>query len=178
MKKALRLSFSLSAMLFYLSLYAQQLVRIEFDQEERIITINDFYRCESKIFPASTGMEFFSDRGLDGTGTILSIEDVLETENIVDSLFNYTYSSDPRVKEYQPRNYSRHFRYYRRQYLGFRDSSGDTLVAVQYINFKDRRAKEKFLDWEHKFSIGFGNWYELNTFILIVNITDQNVRIP
>ena len=172
------LSFMIFAILLSSSLHSQTHSRFEFDQNKRLIKIKDFYCLNSKIFSASKGFDFFTGRGLNGAGTILSIEDVLELENIVDSLFNYTYSSDARVKDYLPRNYRKHYKRYRRQYLGFLDSSGNKLAAVQYINFKGTRAKKMYPDWDQNFAIGFGDWYEENTFILLVNITDRNIEIP
>lgn len=61
---------------------------------------------------------------------------------------------------------------YNRQYLGYIDSLGNKKIVINLLNFKCRKkAKENFEGWKHGFFVGFGEYYEKNSLILVADLT-------
>ncbi len=66
------------------------------------------------------------------------------------------------------------YRRYNRQYAGFINEAGDKLVYMRLINFKSpKQSKKYFENWKEEIVVGFGDFYEENTRVFVINI-DRN----
>jgi len=68
------------------------------------------------------------------------------------------------------------FKHFRRQYVGRINAKGEKVLEIQFLNFKDQRAKENFEGWEEGYLIAAGSFYEKNTFMILVNLHTQIIE--
>ena len=119
-----------------------------------------------------------------------SVEDIKKSEQILcENLEDYLEIKFSRVREEYPltkkdinkwkktinnADTKKLYRSYNRQYAGFINKSGDRLVYMRLINFKSpKQAKKYFENWKEEIVVGFGDFYEENTRVFVINI-DRN----
>ena len=64
---------------------------------------------------------------------------------------------------------------YNRQYGGIK-IDGDQWIVINLLNFRTRRMRGMFSDWQSIWEYGFGEFYEKNSVIYLVNLTNQSVK--
>jgi len=70
----------------------------------------------------------------------------------------------------------KHFKYYKRQYIGYIDNNNDTLIGINLMNFKHKRKADKmFEDWDKEIFTGFGTYYEKNFTNETVNLNKKKI---
>jgi hypothetical protein len=68
-------------------------------------------------------------------------------------------------------------RKFMRQYIGYIDSNGDSILVVNLL--KDLGSKKNELyykNWSNEFILGFGRIYEENTFLQRINLTTKQLE--
>lgn len=119
-----------------------------------------------------------------------SIEDVKNAEQILyENLGDYLERKFSKVREEYPltkedinkwkktidnADARKLYRSYNRQYAGFINEEGERLVYMRLINFKSpKQSKKYFGNWKEEIVVGFGDFYEENTRVFVINI-DRN----
>lgn len=71
-------------------------------------------------------------------------------------------------------NSKKQYRNFNRQYAGFISDEKEKLIYIRLLNFsKPSLANRYFENWKEEIVIGFGDFYEENTRVFVINI-DQN----
>lgn len=66
------------------------------------------------------------------------------------------------------------YRKFNRQYAGFINEKDEKLIYVRLLNFsKPKQANKYFGNWKEEIIVGFGDFYEENTRVFVINI-DRN----
>ncbi len=67
---------------------------------------------------------------------------------------------------------------FRRQYLGYVNSAGDSVIIVHLLNFKNKKkARAAFPDWQKSYVFAYGSFYEQNMVTFSVNLNKKIVEI-
>lgn len=102
---------------------------------------------------------------------------ILKAEQILSVDLNkllITYQGKDNFREVN--NVQRHFRKWRRQYVGLRNDQGDIFIVLNLINFCNKRKAKKYAsDFKKDYISGFGGFYEKNTTSFIVNLNEQSL---
>lgn len=97
-----------------------------------------------------------------------TIDEIIQAEHILLDRYNIDIKKAGLKKV---KNVKKKYYRYKRQYLGFIDSSGNKKIIINLLNFKcNRRENKNFLDWESEFLVGFGRYYEANSMRYVINI--------
>jgi len=119
-----------------------------------------------------------------------SIEDVKKAEQILyENLGDYLEREFLKVREEYPltkedinkwektidnADTKKLYRNYNRQYAGFINEVGERLVYMRLLNFRSpEQSKKYFENWKEEIVVGFGDFYEENTRVFVINI-DRN----
>ena len=63
-----------------------------------------------------------------------------------------------------------------RQYFGYQNTNGEKILIINFINTdKGKEGKELKKSIDKDLVIGFGDWYEKNTFRLSYNLTTNKL---
>lgn len=108
---------------------------------------------------------------------IATKDDVLKAELIFkENIKNYL-SAIVGIKKGKISRIVRKYKHYNRQYLGFIAKDDKKYILMIMLHFKNSRIeKEYFPDWEYKYFLGCGEFYENNTNIYIINMDDSNLE--
>jgi len=67
---------------------------------------------------------------------------------------------------------------WRRQYFGYLNAKSETVIYANFLNFKRRQeAKKYFPEWENQLIIGYGDFFEKNTYRFLVNLTTKKIEV-
>lgn len=149
----------------------------------QIIMMKDYYSGEGVIFDKTTHYPFeMIDYKEPYTPTILDIkkaEDILFKDyytyrvNILSyfkqdvKTVNQKFKNPDKVKKY--------FWKYNRQYLGYVNTSNDTVIYIGLLNFKNKKkAQENFKGWKQKILFGVGDYYYENQIMIEINLTKKD----
>ncbi len=119
-----------------------------------------------------------------------SVEDIKKSEQVLyENLVNYLEGKFLRVREEYPltkkeinkwkkainnADAKKLYRNYNRQYAGFINEADERLVYMRLINFRNpKQSKKYFANWKEEIVVGFGDFYEENTSVFVINI-DRN----
>jgi hypothetical protein len=119
-----------------------------------------------------------------------SIEDVKKSEQILyENLGDYLERKFSKIREEYPlikedinkwkktinnADTKKLYRNYNRQYAGFINEAGERFVYMRLLNIRSpKQAKKYFENWKEEVMMGFGNFYEENTRVFVINI-DRN----
>lgn len=167
------LSFALLLFILSIKLYSQEL---------KTFAINDFTGL-GVIFNDSSKVHLNNDYNF----YILNLEEVELCESILESGLksfllnkysclaeNYSFSKAQINKWNRQINnidIKNKYKFYNRQYVGYKNDKGDTIVFVYLMNFRNKRkANLHFNNWKEDVYIGFGEFYENNTDSFYINL--------
>lgn len=141
--------------------------------QSKIISLEEYYSGKGVIFNKEY-MSLLEIKDLKKAYTP-TIDDVKKVETIFLNKYNSERGKQNLTKVNNPK---KHFCKYNRQYLGYIDSNGDTIVIVNMLNFKNKsKAKKNFENWESEFIVAFGKYYEKNKFLFKVNLNKSTLNL-
>lgn len=127
-------------------------IKILEDNQQKKYTLikTDVFKNEATILKDTTN-EFNRFTTKDAVEQyILSITDVQEYESILKNGF-ISNNEIANSSDINSESIAKHFKNFKRQYSGYINSSGDTLLVVCFIDFTNRKkAKEFFYSWKYQ----------------------------
>lgn len=108
-----------------------------------------------------------------------SVSNVIKAEKLLLSNSDDVKYDDRLIGMYEPSKLKKQLCSYNRQYVGYQNAAGDSIILINLLNFKNiRKAKEYFPDWERSYIFGFGDFYEKNQTTILVNLAQKQVYLP
>lgn len=121
-----------------------------------------------------------------------SVEDVEKSEEILyGNLLNYMEDKFSAIREKYPltqdevnewkkaieeTDTKRQYRNFNRQYVGFINGEGEKLIYLRLLNFsKSKQANKYFENWKDEIILGFGDFYEENTRVFVINLNQNQI---
>ena len=125
-------------------------------QHSRMIKIPAKYSQEGVIFDSTYSVPFKLN-GLKQRITP-SIKEISIAESIIEKYYDNILAN------------------YYRQYLGYEDAERHKIIVIQLINSKIKRRQHIYIEpWKYEFLVGFGGFYEANTEVHSVDITNAKI---
>lgn len=150
----------------FVGFVSAQQIGYPIENDKSIITLKALYKGYGKVF----GNHFDGKKYIKAyvAPLTLTTASIIEAEHIL--FKNY--------KPYQTnKDAQRYFRFYYRQYIGFEDENGDSVVLINLLNFKNqKKGRHLFFSWENTYVRGFGEAYEKNQRIFLVNLSRENIE--
>jgi hypothetical protein len=162
--------------------------------EFKIIELPEYYEGKGAIIPANYASYLLSN---DVKRVELSLNKIKEAETILKTDFSNwsrrleqyllssgkaTFNKNVKTRDDTAANFKKMFeldrekigRYYR-QYKGWIDESGDTVVTLFLFNYGTLRARHEFRDWRDK-EIGLGeDFYYANTLEFTIDLSRKKI---
>jgi hypothetical protein len=151
------------------------------------VQLPSFYNGCGIIFSEKNKLNVHLDLG---TFFEPSIEDVEKSEQILyENLRTHLENKFSNIREKYPltkdeinewkktidkADTKRQYRNFNRQYAGFINEKDERLIYIRLLNFsKPKQAIKYFENWKEEIIVGFGDFYEENTRVFVINI-DRN----
>lgn len=155
--------------------YLMIFVFLFFTQSPKMVQLKEFYDGTGVIFDKTAKYPFTEpDYAVPYTPTI---EDVKKVENfLLQNYYEYwvnfyrAFDYDDRLinkllksKYKNPENVKKKYKKYNRQYIGYINSSNDTIIYIGLLNFRNKRKAEYYFEgWREQIIFGFGDFYQEN----------------
>ncbi|KAA5536547.1 hypothetical protein F0919_02445 [Taibaiella lutea] len=99
-----------------------------------------------------------------------------------EAIFMRRYDVDINKKEayISTNNPVKFFKYYLRQYMGLINLNDEKVILIKMLNVPKPRRKtieEHYENWESKYVLGTGDFYERNTVPFLVNLTTGEISV-
>lgn len=109
----------------------------------------------------------------------LTLSEVLKAESIFFSKYNKIEKIDYAARNLTAKQVRKKYFNYARQYYGFTDTVGARYLYIQLLNFNISNKEKRlfFSDWENRFVMGYGGFFEINKRLFIVDLTNQKVDL-
>ncbi len=149
-----------------------------YKSDKSIVSIHSLYSGYGKIFnDIFTDVKYYGPPPKDFSKNIeLNQNMILESEKILFKDINNFYTKIPGEKIYFE-NPKKYYKYYYRQYTGYLNIEGDTIIYINLLNFRNKiKAKKYFYDWKSYFNNGMGYFYEDNRITYTINLNNQIIR--
>lgn len=175
------MKFSFACIVFLTSIFGHS------QENNELISLEDYYRGESVIFEKSYVPPFNrSDFKVSFTPTK---EQIKEVEKIL--IEQYNSSKTRMVDSLRKKNPNENLVYpkpiknvkkklckYKRQYVGYITETGDTIVSINLLNFKNKRKANKyFSNWKTEYIVGFDGFYYDNMEYFNANLTNDKLSV-
>lgn len=158
--------------------YAQDLA-VEYVGDSSIVKLKDYYKGYGKIFNKSYDIaSTLDDYKCSFTPTI---NQIVQAEKMLISGYNKVHEDDARFtnSDLTVKNPRKHLNHYYRQYIGLINNENQKVILIHLMNFKNgRKARKFFRDWDKRFSIGVGDFYDKNQKTFELNLDTENLIIP
>lgn len=158
-------------------------------QAQTQVRLPSFYKGCGIIFSEKSKVNVYLDLG---DFSEPSVEDIKKSEQILyEDLRDYLESKFLRVREEYPltkkeidkwkktidkADAKKLYRNYNRQYAGFKNESDERLIYMRLINFRSpKQSKKYFENWKEEIAVGFGDFYEENTRVFVINIDRSEI---
>ncbi|WP_411032420.1 hypothetical protein [Spongiimicrobium sp. 3-5] len=152
-----------------------------------LISLKDYYRGESVIFKKDytplVNRSNFKESFTPTKEQIKEVEKMLIAQynsskvSMVDSLRK----KNPNENLVYPKpanNVKRKLCKYKRQYFGYIAKTGDTIISVNLLNFKNKRKANKyFSNWKTEYVVGFDGFYYDNMEYFNANLTKNKLIV-
>lgn len=144
-----------------------------FENDQSIVRLSEFYNGYGKVFKNFNEADGDDNYPLPKDylkDLLLTDQLLIRIENIWMEDVNNFYSTIP-GKKIIIKNPKKYFRHYYRQYVGYVNVTGDSIVVVNLLNFKNKiKAKKLFYDWKYYLNDGVGGSYEKNRDVFVLNL--------
>lgn len=148
-------------------------VSYPFKNDHSIVSLHEYYNGYGKVFKNFNEADNDENYPLPSDyfkDLLLTEQLLIRIENIWMEDVNNYYSTIPGEKIII-KNPKKYFKHYYRQYVGYVNLNGDSIVVVNLLNFKNKlKAKKYFDDWKYYFNDGMGGFYEKNRTSFVLNL--------
>lgn len=146
---------------FSITINAQQ-------QYVKLVNLSKYKNIQGVIFQGES-QKTWSNKKMQGMFSP-ELNDLIKAEDIIIDI-----CSDTKKAHYVCSKIGE-FKFYKRQYIGRLNSSKEKILEIQFLNFKNKKAREFFNDWDKNYIIASGDLFYDNSFLIYINLNTGEIE--